>query len=382
MCTVMDNYPTISLRYDRRHTATATKPGTVEILVSYKKEKLYIKTGVRVPLPSWRNERVVNHNMAATYNKMVTDAMIRVNGIVSTLWADGIFSLKMLKEMLAQHPESAESPIEWIDRKIESHQVRETTRQHHRSLVPSLRGFGKFMSWHDFTPTRISEYDAWLHTQKVNGHFYSQGTIRNYHKRLKVYLAIARREGLLDRDPYIGIKIERPKPAKRKYLTDEQRDELEQRPLTGALAHVRDLFLFQCYTGLSYADMAELDCSKDLVKEGDDTFIVGDRLKTGSHFKVMLLDKAKAILERYDWQLPIMTNQKYNYLLKIAAAGIRDDITSHMGRHTFATWALRNNVPIEVISAMLAHSNINVTQIYAEQQQEHVNEEYRRLNKL
>lgn len=378
----MDNYPTISLRYDRRHTATATKPGTVEILVSYKQEKLYIKTGVRVPLPSWRNERVVNHNMAATYNKMVTDAMIRVNDIVSALWADGIFSLKMLKDMLAQHPESAESPIEWLDRKIESHQVRETTRRHHRALVPSLRGFGKFMSWHDFTPTRISEYDAWLHTQKVNGHLYSQGTIRNYHKRLKVYLAIARREGLLDRDPYIGIKIERPKPAKRKYLTDEQRLELEQRPLTGALAHVRDLFLFQCYPGLSYADMAELDCSKDLVKEGDDTFIVGDRLKTGSHFKVMLLDKAKAILERYDWQLPVMTNQKYNNLLKIAAAGIRDDITSHMGRHTFATWALRNNVPIEVISAMLAHSNINVTQIYVEQQQEHVNEEYRRLNKL
>lgn len=234
-----------------------------------------------------------------------------------------------------------------------------------------------FRSWADFTPTNIAAYDAWLRRRYDN-----IGTVRNYHKRLKVYLAIARRDGVLSRDPYDGFKVERPRAIMRRYLTDEQRDELERRQLSGALAHARDLFLWQCWTGMAYADMAAFDAKRDLVEEDGATFIVGSRRKTGTHYKVMLLGKARAILERYGGTLPLMTNQKYNYFLKIAAAGIRDDITSHMGRHTFATWALRNDVPIEVISAMLAHSDIGVTQIYAEQQQAHVNEQYRRLDKL
>ena len=369
----MDIYPTISLRFDRRHTATDTRNGTVEVLVSYKNEKLYIPTGVRVPLPCWRSGRIVNHPNAVDYNRIAADAVTRVGAAVSRLWNDGAFSLPALKDALRQKAEPVVSPLEWIAERIEQHPVRESTRMHHRGLLKGMRAFGRFRSWRDFSPANIAAWDGWL-----KGKEYSQGTVRNYHKRLKVYLAMARREGLMSADPYDGFKVERPKAGVRKYLTDEQRDALEARPLTGALAHARDLFIFQCYTGLSYADLYEFRVEE----EDGEKFIVGDRLKTGQHYRVMLLDKARAILERYDWQLPVITNQKYNYFLKIAAAGIRDDITSHMGRHTFATWALRHDVPIAVISAMLAHSNINVTQIYAEQQQAHVNEEFRRLNGL
>lgn len=369
-CTAMDNYPTISLRYDRRHSATETRNGTVEMLVSFKSTKVYIATGVRVPRPCWK-ERVVNHPKAVELNKQLADALARVHATVSRLWNDGVFSIDTLKLALKQNPEPSVSPAEWMAERIEHHPVRESTRMHHRGLLKGMREFGRFLCWRDFTPANIAAWDAWL-----RGKGYSIGTVRNYHKRLKVYLAMARREGLMSADPYDGFKVERPKTATRKYLTDEQRDELEARPLAGPLAHARDLFIFQCYTGLSYADLYEFR----IEEEDGERFIVGDRLKTGQHYRVMLLDKARAILERYGWQLPVITNQKYNYFLKIAAAGIRDDITSHMGRHTFATWALRNNVPIEIISAMLAHSDISVTQIYAEQQQAHVNEEFRRLN--
>lgn len=368
----METYPSITLKFDRRHVSSANKPGTVEVLISYERGKLYVNTGVRVPSTSWNGDRVVNHSMAATYNKMISDSFTRVTVATSNLWQFGQFSLEALKVELKQE-KSDKSPVEWICERIEQHNVRESTRMHHRALPKKMREFGGFKTWKDFTPSTIVKWDTWLHQGGI-----TQGTVRNYHKRMKVYIRQAMRDGLLSSDPYVGFKVDRPKPAKRKYLTEEQRDALEARPLTGALAHARDLFIFQCYTGLSYSDLYEFK----LVEEGGDTFATGERVKTRIHYKVLLLDKAKQILKRYKGELPVMTNQKYNYFLKIAATGIRDDITSHMGRHTFATWALKHDVPIEVISTMLAHTNISVTQIYAEQQQEHVNEEYRRLNSL
>ena len=88
----------------------------------------------------------------------------------------------------------------------------------------------------------------------------------------------------------------------------------------------------------------------------------------------MLLPKAQEILERYDYDLDRFTNQKCNQYLKAiqVMANIRTHLTMHVGRHTFATWALKKGVPIEVVSKMLAHTDIQTTQIYAKVLQEEV----------
>jgi site-specific recombinase XerD len=59
--------------------------------------------------------------------------------------------------------------------------------------------------------------------------------------------------------------------------------------------------------------------------------------------------------------------QVYNRCLKDIgkALGFRKSLHSHLARHTFATWALRNGVPIEYVSKMLGHTNIKQTQRYA-----------------
>lgn len=79
------------------------------------------------------------------------------------------------------------------------------------------------------------------------------------------------------------------------------------------------------------------------------------------------MPKALSILEKYEYKLPWISLQKYNILLKELAAkcGLNKRLTSHMARHTFATSALHKGVPIEVVSKMLSHSNIQTTQIYA-----------------
>ena len=98
------------------------------------------------------------------------------------------------------------------------------------------------------------------------------------------------------------------------------------------------------------------------------------RQKTDTPVNVPLLKIPLAILKKYDGQLPkgellpVLSNQKLNSYLKEIAdlCGINKNITFHLARHTFSTTVtLAKGVPIETVSKMLGHTNIETTQIYA-----------------
>jgi site-specific recombinase XerD len=95
---------------------------------------------------------------------------------------------------------------------------------------------------------------------------------------------------------------------------------------------------------------------------------VGRRGKTKQEYTFLLLPQALAILERYNFHLPIMSNQKYNEYIKVLAvmAGINKPVSSHWARHTGATMLLNSGVGMEVVSKVLGHSTTRITrQIYA-----------------
>lgn len=98
------------------------------------------------------------------------------------------------------------------------------------------------------------------------------------------------------------------------------------------------------------------------------------RQKTKVPSNILLLDIPAMIIEKYRGRtkdgklLPILSNQKMNsYLKEIGdVCGIKKNLTYHMRRHTFATTTtLAKGVPIETVSKMLGHTNIETTQIYA-----------------
>lgn len=81
---------------------------------------------------------------------------------------------------------------------------------------------------------------------------------------------------------------------------------------------------------------------------------------------------------------PVYSNQKSNdYLKEIAAlCGINKDVTFHVARHTFATTVtLENGVPVESVSKMLGHTNIQTTQIYARITERKINQDMDVLSK-
>ena len=202
----------------------------------------------------------------------------------------------------------------------------------------------------------------------------SNNTAMKFVQRFHTILLFAQKSGLSFIDPFGNFKFNFDK-TDRGYLTQEEIDTIYYKEFKSKrLEHVRDAFIFSCYTGLPYCDIYTL--SSEDIKIGVDgkKWIMKDRGKTGVESFIPLLQIPLDILAKYEGKLkngkllPVISNQKMNeYLAEIAAiCQINKRITYHLARHSFATEiCLTKGVPIESVSKMLGHTNIQTTQIYA-----------------
>lgn len=194
---------------------------------------------------------------------------------------------------------------------------------------------------------------------------YQSTTTSGMMVKLKTVITYALDNNKLKINPFNGIKICK-KTKEVEYLTESEIKTVKEKRLVDRVARVRDLFLFQCFTGLSYVDMANLSKSDFQTNELGQIYIKKQRAKTGITFTTVLFPEAAEIIKKYNYQLPVLSNQKYNSYLKELKdlCRINKQLHTHIGRHTFATMALNRGIPIEVVSKMLGHSNIKQTQHY------------------
>jgi site-specific recombinase XerD len=192
----------------------------------------------------------------------------------------------------------------------------------------------------------------------------SVSTAWGYMKLLRTYIHDAMLHELIDKDPSAGIKVKREESKNIKWLTLEEIQQIESAELSsGSLTRVRDLFIFMCYTGLAYSDAVSFSAD-NLETDGEYTFVTGRRQKTNEEYFVLLLPEAKAILDKYDYQLPKISNQQFNIRLKKLAKeiGIDKPLTSHFARHSCAMMLLNRGVRMETVSKILGHANTKVTE--------------------
>lgn len=211
----------------------------------------------------------------------------------------------------------------------------------------------------------LDDFDYYLKTEKKQ----EQITINKTIQRLRAPIKQAISEGYLDRDPFV---LHRSKTVRKTvvFLTTEELMTFEKAVLhQKRLVVIQDLFIFCCYTGLAYNEMANL--MKQHIQIGFDgiNWIQMKREKTQRQISIPILPKAQAIIDKYITEnnqvLPSISNQKFNsYLKEIAAIiGIEKRLTHHIARKTFAsTVLLYNDVPMEIVSELLGHSNILITQ--------------------
>lgn len=220
----------------------------------------------------------------------------------------------------------------------------------------------------DLTANFILDFEYYLKTVKNQ----KQVTINKEIQRFRKVINTSVGEGYLDKDPFTAHK---PRKVLKEvvFLSTEELEKLEKHQFTQPrLQLVKDLFIFCCYTGLAYNEMSNLK-REHIIKGFDgNQWIQMKREKTDKLISVPVLPKAAEILEKYhlqsnDFALPKFSNQKINsYLKEIAGiVGINKLITHHMARKTFAsTVLLYNDVPMEIVSELLGHSSMKITQDY------------------
>jgi integrase len=212
----------------------------------------------------------------------------------------------------------------------------------------------------------LDHYEYYLKTEKK----FQQSTLNKAIQRFRKVIKYAISEDYLDKDPFILYRAKRVKKEVL-FLSPKQLQKLEQTSFKiKRIQHIKDMFVFCCYTGLGFTEMKQLK-KQDIVLGFDgELWINVRRAKTNRNYKVPLLPKAQEIKEVYDdigseYVFPSISNPNFNaYLKEIAdVVGIEFNLTHHIARKTFAsTVLLYNNIPIEIVSKLLGHSKIQTTQ--------------------
>ncbi len=133
------------------------------------------------------------------------------------------------------------------------------------------------------------------------------------------------------------------------------------------LERIKDLFLFQCYTGLHYSEMAMFDAKEHLFWQNGVQWISFDRMKTAAYIGIPVFETTLRVLQKYDFKLPVLSNGNYNLYLKelAVACGIRKELTTKVGRKTFTNYMLNvQKVSKDVVARLLSHSSVTITEQY------------------
>lgn len=366
---------TNSIVWDHRGRVPDGGKGQLEIRVTIARKSYYFGTGIKCRKADFVAGQVVNCPGARELNDRLAIIYSKVLACVNTCIENGTqIDTEGIRKMVWQASESMNDEptlINWIEQQVPMLNMADGTKKHYHTLIVRLIEYDRLRRWQDVTIENIYLWDAWLHQLRAqDGGRISDGGVFTYHKCLKALLNRAKDFGKIPENPYVNLrgKFKRGDKENVEYLTEDEMRQFEAiiLPTGSQLDIAHDLFVFQMYTGLPYSDMQAFDMS-DYKWDGMRWNHVGERIKTGVAYVSSILPPALHVLEKYGMKIPKMNNADYNHQLKALGlmAGIKTRLHSHLARHTFATYMLRNGAKIENVSRMLGHTNITQTQRYA-----------------
>ena len=388
---------TNAIVWDHRGRVKPGCKGQLEVRITFERKNYYFGTGIKVHRSEFVAGRIVTCAGSEELNKRLEiiykKVLACVNACVDNNVAINTENIRKQVWKVVELQSDDPTLIQWIEEQIPRLPIGIGTRKHYQTLVNRLTEYDHLKKWQDVTIENISKFDNWLHTLTkpmsdakmktgVKPELICDGAIYNYHKMLRALLVRAVKFEKIDRNPYDLLKFKKGEKESVEYLTDEEMKRFEAiiLPKGSTLDVVHDLFIFQMYTGLPFSDMQAFDVS-DYKWDGKAWRHVGERIKTGVAYVSQLLPPAVKVLEKYGWEIPKINNADYNRHLKSLGqmARIKTRLHSHLARHTFATWMLRNGASIENVSKMLGHTNITQTQRYAKVQAQAVYDDFERV---
>ncbi|MGE0568087.1 MAG: tyrosine-type recombinase/integrase [Bacteroidia bacterium] len=384
-------------KYSIKFIALNAKDGDVIIYARLivNRKKVEFSTNIRGNLSAWNEDTqrfVENTNYNRSLNHQLSCVSDRIEDTFRSIAATGVQpNAILIKNVFRGNVNLHYQPllldfiqahIEFIRKQPETYRL--GTIIHYTALLKRLENFLKQrreekILLKDFKSKNIIEFKEFLLTSihESLGRPMNPSTSGKYLAKLKVIMGNALAKELITHDPFKGVKINRVQNDA-EWLTREELDRLIKVDLSTneSLHRVRLMFLFSVYTGLRYSDAFRLRREDVRLTEEGYYRIELKMQKTNKHFDRRMLPEAVALylemIKHYPnikTVLPTLSNQKMNEYLKVIAnlAGIKKSISHHTARHTFATTImLENGADIKLVSHMLGHRSIKVTEsIYA-----------------
>lgn len=259
---------------------------------------------------------------------------------------------------------------------------KDSTADLYRVVRNRLYRFGKGASlqWTDITAAMVDDFGSSLRAEGL-----AVNTVNSYLSSFRALCHTALREGLPGPacDPFAGLHLKREETAKRALKIAEVNKVMQaDYPAEPSLREALDLFIFSYLAcGIPFVDLAYLT-KKNIV--GSE--IVYYRHKTGALIRVGITPAMRLLLRKYGqkgspYLFPILSAgkdgheaykaalRKYNSLLVIIGERLHLSVklTSYVARHSWATEALRQNIPVAVISQAMGHTSEKTTRIYLAQ---------------
>ncbi len=341
--------------------------------VEIKPEYWSVKAGKAIGRsPEAQEVNIVLESIKTTMTKIYRDFQEKEHHVTPEKIKNTFFGIAishhMLLEQFELHNEDVKKLI-GINKSKATYQKYEVTRKHLTNFIKEKYTISD-ISFKEINHQFLCDFEVYLLTSCGC----NSNTTAKFMQFFKRIVIIAKNNGWITADPFANYKIRIAK-VDRGYLTQEELDRIINKKFsTKRLEHVRDIFIFSCFTGLAYIDVKNLGKEHIRTSFDGNLWIMTKRQKTNTRSHIPLLDVPKQILDKYkgtlpdDKILPVPSNQKMNAYLKEIGdlCGINKEISFHLARHTFATTTtLAQGVPIETVSKMLGHTNIKTTQIYA-----------------
>ena len=365
----MNKTPLLEFVYNRKKTAATNREAAVELRITFERKQKYMTTGIRLLPKHWHRGAVVNRIDARELNETLEKLMTEVRQVILEMMSESVMDIFSIQERLKRKRASTISFLEFCEQrtKIRQYGKAEDSKERYSRFMRFFSAWGKIRYFEDVTDANILALDE--HLAKKGLKPYSKWN--NYHRFLNSFILDAIDEGFLKRNPYKWIRIdkEKSKGGIGKYLSPLEFAKVRDVALPSeCLQRVRDVFVFQTYTCLSYTDLHDFDASKIKEVKGMKVY-VGNRAKTKQTFTIPLLSPAMAVLKKYQNKLPVISNVKYNEYLKVIAqaAGIDKPVSSHWARHTGATLLLNEGgMDLKTVAKICGHSSFKITeQVYA-----------------
>lgn len=365
------------------------KQGKVPIYmrITYNGHRAEVSTMRKIPLAKWNskgNNIIGQSSEAKQINRTLDIMKNRVHEIhQSLLLSKEDLDVVLIKNTYLGRTEVRKSILEMFD-EHNSRMERLLGKEYSYRTLQRYNTTKKHLETFIFSQYKAKDYPVKdIDVNFINSFIYylkteldlSHNSALKYLSYLKKIVRIAFSNGWMEKDPFYNFKL-KVQSIDREFLTKEEIIKIMEKEFSiPRLEHVRDVFLFCCYTGLAYVDVEKLTLD-DIIKGVDgNLWIKIKRTKTKSLSSIPLLPIAQKLVDKYKDErnsrgklFPVYTNQRMNgYLKEIADhCGVKKNLTFHMARHTFATTVtLTNGVPIESVSKMLGHRSLKTTQHYA-----------------